>query len=164
MAEYHGFHLEVLLGCFGISFLLSFSIKPFLFPSIFSTLAPAYGSRFLQQVPRLLGSYSSGFAQTLVDESGGMTQSWFLMAGFALNCLALRSFFSSKKRVRSHCWMLFLSGEAADLCYWQSEHKASLHLFVKLDCTGEGTAGAGLDKGIANACIPFPNKENIATE
>lgn len=79
-------------------------------------------------------------AKTPVDESGRMTQSWLLIAGFALDFLALRSFFSSKKRVRSHCWMLFLSGEAAALCVpgRVSGHKASLHLLLKAGSTGRG--------------------------
>lgn len=70
--------------------------------------------------------------------------------------------------------MLFLSGEAADLCVTHrvSGHKTSLHLFMKPVCTGEERAVVSRwlqdwRKAIANACIPLPNtacKENTATE
>lgn len=137
----------------GIFFLPSFSIRPFIFPSIFSTWAPACGSKLLQQVPWLLVNTSVALPKHLLM-SQEKWQSWFLVAGFALNFLA-----SSKKRVRSHCWMLFLSGEAAELRVTRRVigHKASWHLFMESVCTGEGRAVGsqglarlGWRKGIAN--------------
>lgn len=64
---------------------------------------------------------------TSADESGERTQNWILISGFALSFLALRSFISRNKAVRSHCWMLCLSREAAEFCVTQRGERAQYH-------------------------------------
>lgn len=166
MAEYRGFHLEVLLFSFSA---LPLDLLYFPLNSAFWHLCVGAGCWDRWRGYAVWTAVAS--AQTPAGESGRRTRL------FCCSWVRLKSFGSedAKKKVRSHWKMLFWSEVAAGCCAaQQSGYKAfcSSQCYEVQLCGGERTVVFWVvllllawRKGIPNACIPSVDwEDNVATE
>lgn len=130
VAEYCGFHLGVLLFSFS-----AFPLDLLYFPPNSAFWHLPAGAGFWDRWHSYSVKTAVVSAKTPADESGKRTQNWFLIAGFALNFLALKSFFSRRKREVVAGWYSSLEREpSCVLLSKASRHRPSSHLLKKSSC------------------------------